>query len=125
MPNPSNAAMIAANEKLFAKAQIRPEWQGRIDAAARRLCDPRNKAWFTEESARLKRKGYDVPWFMIAVTKEMEAGSVGSAEDGAQNIIIKTSVTSKTASAILVFAVNLAGFTVDPDKAVLICDGTQ
>lgn len=74
MPNPSNAAMIAANEKLFAKAQIRPEWQGRIDAAARRLCDPRNKAWFTEESARLKRKGYDVPWFMIAVTKEMEAG---------------------------------------------------
>lgn len=74
MSKPSNAAMIAANERLFAKAVIRPEWQGRIDAAARRLCDPRNKAWFTEESARLKRLGHDVPWFMIAVTKEMEAG---------------------------------------------------
>lgn len=74
MPNPTNAAMIAANEAVFAKAKIRPEWQGRIDAAAKRLCDPRNKAWFTEESARLKRCGYGVPWFMIAVTKEMEAG---------------------------------------------------
>ncbi|WP_445222267.1 hypothetical protein ACKWRH_21670 [Bradyrhizobium sp. Pa8] len=74
MAKPTNAAMIAANEALFAKAVIRPEWQGRIDAAAKRLCHPQNKAWFTEESARLKRKGYDVPWFMIAVTKEMEAG---------------------------------------------------
>lgn len=74
MPKPTNAAMIAANEAVFAKAKIRPEWQGRIDAAARRLCEPKNKAWFTEESARLKRQGHDVPWFMIAVTKEMEAG---------------------------------------------------
>ncbi|MCS3725514.1 hypothetical protein [Bradyrhizobium betae] len=74
MPKATNAAMIAANEAVFAKAQIRPEWQGRIDVAARRLCEPKTKAWFTEESARLKRKGYDVPWFMIAVTKEMEAG---------------------------------------------------
>lgn len=74
MPKPTNAAMIAANEAVFAKAKIRPEWQGRIDAAARRLCEPKNKAWFTEESVRLKRQGHDVPWFMIAVTKEMEAG---------------------------------------------------
>lgn len=74
MPKATNAAMMAANETLFAKARIRPEWQGRIDAAARRLCDTTNKAWFAEESARLKRLGYDVPWYVVAVTKEMEAG---------------------------------------------------
>lgn len=70
----TNAAMIAANETLFAKAKIRPEWQPRIDEAAKRLCRAGNKAWFVRESARLAEKGCQVPWYVIAVTKEMEAG---------------------------------------------------
>lgn len=66
---PTNAAMIAANEKLFATAKIRPEWQARIDHDAARLVRQDNKKWFLEEEKRTK-----VPWYAIAVTKEMEAG---------------------------------------------------
>lgn len=74
MPKATNAAMMAANEALFARAKIRPEWQGRIDGAAKRLCLPQNKCVFEEESRRLAARGYTVPWYVIAVTKEMEAG---------------------------------------------------
>jgi hypothetical protein len=52
-------------------------------------------------------------------------GCVGTAEDNAQNIIIKTTPTGKTASAQPLFAVNLSATTVDPDKATIICKGTQ
>jgi lysozyme family protein len=74
MPKATNAAMMAANEALFARAKIRPEWQGRIDGAAKRLCLPQNKRVFETESRRLAARGYTVPWYVIAVTKEMEAG---------------------------------------------------
>lgn len=65
----TNAAMIAVNEKLFAIAKIRPEWQARIDKDAARLVLPANKTWFLEEEKRTQ-----VPWFVVAVTKEREAG---------------------------------------------------
>lgn len=66
---PTNAVMIAANAERFAKAKIRPEWQRRVDEAAKRLVAPENKARFQVVERRTK-----VPWPIVAVIKEREAG---------------------------------------------------
>lgn len=65
---PTNAAMIAANEKLVAAAKIKPEKVQAFRRTALRL--HADKARFLDLSQKT-----GVPWAIIAVIKEREAGA--------------------------------------------------
>lgn len=65
---PTNAAMIAANEKRVAAAKLNPDKIAAFRATARRLHD--NKPVFEQLSSKT-----GVPWAIIAVIKEREAGA--------------------------------------------------
>lgn len=63
--------------------------------------------------------------FSTAFTSGTAYGCVGAIEDGGTNGIVKSTASSKTASAVGLFAVNLSGSTYDPDNVDVICFGTQ
>jgi lysozyme family protein len=62
-------ALIAKNEALWAKAKILPNRMAEVHAVAARLCAPAAKVRYQEIA-----KATGVPWFVIAVIHEREAG---------------------------------------------------
>lgn len=66
----NTATEIARNKQLFEQCHIRPEWRDRAMEVAKRLCSTPNKLVFQRESSKT-----GVPWYIIAVIKEREAGA--------------------------------------------------
>jgi lysozyme family protein len=62
-------ALIARNEARWQAMKMDPARIGAFDATARRLCDPAAKARYQEIA-----KATGVPWFVVAVIHEREAG---------------------------------------------------
>lgn len=67
-------ALKRANAARWSRMHLRPERIPRLDAAARRLVAPTAKARYVEVEQRLVSLGYYVPWWVIAVIHEREAG---------------------------------------------------
>lgn len=70
MVQATNAAMIADCAERWARARVDAKWQAAIDVTAARLCAPVNKARF-----KAVEKAEGVPWFVIGIIKEREAGA--------------------------------------------------
>lgn len=64
------AALQAANQRRWAVARIQSARKAEFVATANRLCKPQNVAYFKDAETRT-----GVPWFVVAVIKEREAGS--------------------------------------------------